>query len=120
MPATSLQNGSAPVVESKPARKTAAPVQSLAAQAAARKVGKPKPVFADSPTVARFPLADGRVGCVQNQLSLGADGVTVERGPDLITIPRKNADGSESGERFPLATIQLLADGARAAGYKLV
>lgn len=92
---------------------------SLAAAAAQRKASKPKPVFRDKPGTPRVALADGRVGCVQCQLMLEPDGTT-SLGPDMLTIPRTNADGSESGQRFPLAEIQLLADGFAAAGFQLV
>jgi hypothetical protein len=94
------------------------PAQSLAAQAVTVKAGKRKPVFVDVDGIPRVPLADGRVGCVQHELLLTPEGTS--HGPWMLTIPRKNADGSESGQRFPLADVQLLADAFKAAGKPLV
>ncbi len=96
-----------------------AKTQSLATQASAVKAGKRKPVFIDVPNIPRVPLADGRVGCVQYELLLTGAGETTT-GAWMLTIPRKNADGSESGARFPLAEIQLIADAYRVAGHSLV
>lgn len=90
----------------------------LAAQAVNVKAAKRRPVFRDVHGIPRVPLADGRVGCVQAEQILTPDGI--EQGPHMLTIPRKNQDGTESGQRYPLADVQLLADGFASAGVQLV
>lgn len=105
----------------KPARKprTDKPASTLAAAATQAQARKRRPVFKDVPGIPRVPMADGRVGCVQAEVILEPDG-SFASGPHMLTIPRRNADGSESGARFPLADVQLLADAFSAAGLKLV
>lgn len=95
------------------------PAATLAQKATQQRAAKRKPVFRDVSGIPRVPLSDGRVGCVQAEVILLADG-TVGSGAHMLTIPRRNADGSEAGQRFPLSDVQLLADAFAAAGYKLV
>lgn len=114
------QTKSAPKSASKSAPKKRAPKPTLARQAQTVKASKRRPVFVDVPGIPRVPLSDGRTGAVQCELILSADG-TIAQGAHMLAIPRSNGDGTEGAQwRIPLADVQLVADGFKAAGLTLV
>lgn len=120
MPATQTNNGSDPASASKATTpKATTPKQTLAQRATTVETHKRRPVFKDVPNIPRVGMEDGRIGAVQAEVMLDTDGSIIS-GPHMLTVVRKNADGSESGARFPLADVQYLADAFKSAGFDLV
>lgn len=96
------RNTQAPSAPPKDAPQPSAPeiVAALGALAESEHVDKAERVYVDVPET-RCAMADGRLTVLQRERR--ADGSS---GPILLALVKRNPDGRESAQRFPLADLQ--------------